>query len=172
MNALQSELLGNLREAMVLLYKVEEEKNPEVSMSEFWKGKVVNAYGEEAMDFQGKSVVLGVLRISYATPPNTWNPSGNGNGYRLLGFFSDDGDWEEVAAGLLAPVICEAFPLNDVVKVKGEPVLGWFFGVPKNEEVDGVPVMRFIMDLRPVNQLFQSVIGDMNILADANTASS
>lgn len=71
MNALQSELLGNLREAMVLLYKVEEEKNPEVSMSEFWKGKVVNAYGEEAMDFQGKSVVLGVLRISYATPPNT-----------------------------------------------------------------------------------------------------
>lgn len=77
-----------------------------------------------------------------------------------------------MAAGLLAPVICEAFPLNDVVKVKGEPVLGGFFGVPKNEEVDGVPVMRFIMDLRPVNQLFQSVIGDMNILADANTASS
>ena len=30
--------------------------------------------------FQGKRVVLGALRISYATPPNTWNPSGSGNG--------------------------------------------------------------------------------------------
>ena len=34
----------------------------------------------------------------------------------------------------------------------------------QNEEVDGVPVLRLIMDLRPVNQLFQSVSGDMNTL--------
>ena len=45
MNALQSELLGNLREAMLLFCKFEEEIIPEVWMSEFWKGKVVNAYG-------------------------------------------------------------------------------------------------------------------------------
>lgn len=52
-------------------------------------------------------------------------------GVGMVAIFIDDGDWEEVAAGQLERGICEACPLNDVVKVRGEPVLGGFFGIPK-----------------------------------------
>ena len=36
-------------------------------------------------------------------------------------------------------------------------------GFPKNESVDGVDVLR-LMDLRPVNSLFQSLVGGMSTL--------
>ena len=46
----------------------------------------------------------------------------------------------------------------------GKPVLGGLFGVPKNEAVEGVPVLRLIMDLRPINHLFESITGDLQTL--------
>lgn len=67
----------------------------------------------------------------------------------------DPEDWHEVGY---------RFPLEQVIKVDGRPVLGGLFGVPKNEEVDGIPVLRLIMDLRPVNFLFESTVGDMPTL--------
>ena len=46
----------------------------------------------------------------------------------------------------------------------GSPVLGGLFGVPKGEEVNGVSVLRLIMDLRAINQLFSAVAGDLHTL--------
>ena len=78
--------------------------------------------------------------------------------------FVNEDDWPEVAAGLIDRGICEAFPLKDVIRVDGKPMVGGLFGVPKNESIDGVDVLRLIMDLRPVNSLFQSIVGDMSTL--------
>ena len=37
-------------------------------------------------------------------------------------------------------------------------------GCSKGEEVNGVPVLRLIMDLRPVNLCFESIAGDLSAL--------
>ena len=73
-------------------------------------------------------------------------------------------NWGAVAEGLVERRICEVIPLSDVIHVEGRPILGGLFGVPKMEEVDGVPVLRLIMDLRPINQLFESIVGDLHTL--------
>ena len=54
--------------------------------------------------------------------------------------------------------------MGQVLHVQGKPILGRLFGIPKMEEVDGVPVLRLIMDLRPINQLFEAVAGDLHTL--------
>ena len=53
-------------------------------------------------------------------------------------------DWEEVAKGLVDCHICEAIPLSQILH------FGGLFGVPKDEQVGGVPFLRLIMDLRPI----------------------
>ena len=73
-------------------------------------------------------------------------------------------DWPTVAAGLVERRICEVIPLSQVLHVQGKAILGGLFGVPKAEEINQVPVLRLIMDLRPVNQLFEAVAGDMHTL--------
>ena len=73
-------------------------------------------------------------------------------------------DWEAVAKGVIERKICDIIPLSQVIHVGGKPVLGGLFGVPKSEEVDGIPVLRLIMDLRPINKLFESIVGDLNTL--------
>ncbi|CAE7224807.1 unnamed protein product [Symbiodinium pilosum] len=73
-------------------------------------------------------------------------------------------EWPRVAAGLVERRICDVIPLSQVLHVQGKPVLGGLFGVPKMEEVDGVPVLRLIMDLRPINQLFEAIAGDLHTL--------
>ena len=73
-------------------------------------------------------------------------------------------DWDAVAQGLVSRGICDVIPLSDVICVEGKPILGGLFGVPKNEYVGGVPVLRLIRDLRPINQLFEAVAGDLPTL--------
>ena len=70
--------------------------------------------------------------------------------------------WEEVARGLLARGICGRMKLEDALHVKGQPVLGGLFGVPKGEETaSGVEILRLIMDLRPINECILSLNGDL-----------
>ena len=74
-------------------------------------------------------------------------------------------EWPSVAAGLVERRICDVIPLSQVLHVQGKPVLlGGLFGVPKMGEVDGVPVLRLIMDVRPGNQLFEAIAGDLQTL--------
>ena len=70
--------------------------------------------------------------------------------------------WEEVARGLLARGICGKMRLSEALQVGGQPVLGGLFGVPKNETTaEGVEILRLIMDLRPINECFLSLNGDL-----------
>ena len=76
--------------------------------------------------------------------------------------FIDPKDWTEVAQGLIERGICTPYPLSKVISIGSEPVLGGFFGVSKKGS--GVEALRHIMDLRPVNKLFHSIVGDMETL--------
>ena len=62
-----------------------------------------------------------------------------------------DDHWLEVCKGLIAKGVCVPIQEADVYCVEGAPVLNGLFGVPKDEEVGGVPIHRLIMDLRPCN---------------------
>ena len=73
-------------------------------------------------------------------------------------------DWPDVAQGLIYRRICEVIPLSDVLHVDGKSILGGLFGFPKMEEIGGESVLRLIMDLRPINQLFESITGDLHSL--------
>lgn len=73
--------------------------------------------------------------------------------------------WREVVSGLLQRQICGIMPLSEAFKVGGQPILGGLFGVPKNETTpDGIEVLRLIMDLRPINENFLPLGGDLSTL--------
>ena len=79
-------------------------------------------------------------------------------------FRNESRPWDEVASGLVERGICDVIPLSEVLHVDQKPILGGLFGVPKGEEVAGIPVFRLIMDLRPINQLFEAIAGDLHTL--------
>ena len=74
-------------------------------------------------------------------------------------------NWNEVAHGLVNRGICGVMPLSEALVVDGQPILGGMFGVPKNEPTAaGIPILRLIMDFRPINENFLSLGGDLATL--------
>ena len=182
---LQRELLEVLRESMVLFDRFEAERFSSMPIKGFWQSKMVNAYGEECHSavklkwanlvhslpskdmagvVPGEECCVGGVRDFLINPEKFVKPTQHWVYQKPPRVYVDDCDWRELAAGLLRRGICEVFPLDEAIHVQGQPVLGGLFGVPKNETVDGVDVLRLIMDLRPVNHLFESIVGDMNTL--------
>ena len=185
MNALQKDLVGTLEESMVLIDRFSQENFTDESMRAFWSRRIVNAYGEECHSAQkirwanlihslppkglagivrGEESCTGGVRDFLINPAKYLKPVREWVYMPPPRIFVDEDDWPEVAAGLIDRGICEPFPLKDVIRVDGKPMVGGLFGVPKNENVDGVDVLRLIMDLRPVNSMFQSIVGDMSTL--------
>lgn len=73
--------------------------------------------------------------------------------------------WETVCRGLVDRGVCGIMPLSKVFRVNNQPILGGIFGVPKNEtSEDGHPILRLIMDFRPINENFLSLGGDLATL--------
>jgi len=77
--------------------------------------------------------------------------------------------WEEVAQGLISKGICGILGEDEVLKVKGVPVLNGLFGVSKNEWQNEVEVHRLIMNLIPINSLCRGVEGDVGTLPGLST---
>ena len=73
-------------------------------------------------------------------------------------------DWLEVCTGLLGRGVCTPIHVDDVFRVDGAPVLNGLFGVPKDEEANGIPIHRLIMDLRPCNLVCRALEGDVSTL--------
>ncbi|CAE7224498.1 unnamed protein product [Symbiodinium necroappetens] len=157
----------------------------EASIESYWKSKSINGYGEEvhcALHFNwanvqhslptrelagaldGVEVASGGIKDFLERPMAYLKPEGSRSWMKPPRVMVRAEDWEVVAKGLIERKICDIIPLSQVIHVDGKPVLGGLFGVPKNEEVDGVPVLRLIMDLRPINKLFESIVGDLNTL--------
>ena len=151
----------------------------------YWKSKSVNAYGEEihsALSFGWLNVEHSLPKREMAGAVNALEVTSGGindflrNLYKYLRpqdrrvwmktprVMVKSEHWGEVASGLVERGICDVIPVSEVIHVDGKAILGGLFGVPKNEEFNGVAVYRLIMDLRPVNQLFESVAGDLHTL--------
>ena len=76
----------------------------------------------------------------------------------------EEGQWDDLAKGLMERNICKAMPLGDVYHLDNEPVLNGLFAVGKNEFVGTLETQRLIMNLTPVNQLCRELSGDISTL--------
>ena len=54
--------------------------------------------------------------------------------------------------------------MKQVLHLDEKPILGGLFGVLKGEEIGGIPVLRLIMDLMPINSLYEMITGDLPAL--------
>ncbi|CAE7612103.1 unnamed protein product [Symbiodinium sp. CCMP2592] len=181
----QESLLSELRTGFGNLCTLSEEEFDSSPIESYWKSRSVNGYGEEvhsALYFRwanvehslpkrelagaldGVSVASGGIKDFLANPLRYLKPENARTWMTTPRVMVSNDDWPEVAAGLVERRICEVIPLSQVIHVQGKPILGGLFGVPKMEEIDGVPVLRLIMDLRPINQLFEAVAGDLHTL--------
>ena len=181
----QKSLLQELHHSFGALGQLGSRFFDEASIESYWKSKSINGYGEEvhcAFQFNranvqhslptrelagaldGVVVASGGIKDFLERPMAYLKPEGSRTWMKPPRVMVRAEDWEAVAKGLIERKICDIIPLSQVIHVDGKPVLGGLFGVPKNEEVDGVPVLRLIMDLRPINKLFESIVGDLNTL--------
>ena len=181
----QKSLLQELHCSFGALAKLGSQSFDGSSIDSYWRSKSVNGYGEEvhcAMPFSwanvqhslptrelagaldGVKVASGGVKDFLERPLAYLKPEGSRTWMKPPRVMVRPEDWGAVAEGLLERRICDVIPLDQVIHVSGKPVLGGLFGVPKNEEVDGIPVLRLIMDLRPINKLFESIVGDLNTL--------
>ena len=154
-------------------------------IEEYWRSKGVNAYGEEihtALSFSWQNVehslpkreqagaldalevATGGVRDFLSHPFKYLKPEISRTWMKCPRVMIRPEHWDEVASRLVERGICDVIPLSEVLHVDQKPILGGLFGVPKGEEVAGIPVFRLIMDLRPINQLFEAIAGDLHTL--------
>ena len=155
-------------------------------VNSFWNQKHVNSYGEEVHVAQsvrwanvdeslpkpGVAGIVPALEVceggmrDFIQNPEVWvKPISQQVWMKPPKVMIPEDDWPLMVEGLLSREICGIMPLDEVFKVDGSPILGGLFGVPKNEEKpDGTPILRLIMDLRPVNQNFLPLGGDLSTL--------
>ncbi|CAE7467035.1 unnamed protein product [Symbiodinium natans] len=156
-----------------------------VPIEDYWKSRSVNGYGEEihsasyfawanvkhslpskdvAGILDGAEVSTGGVKDFLMHPEKYLKPEATRTWMKCPRVMVKEDQWEEVCAGLVERGVCDVIPVSEVLHVDGKPILGGLFGVPKMEEADGVPVLRLIMDLRPINQCFESIAGDLGTL--------
>ena len=184
-NTMQNSLLQVLVHSLRVLSELEACTFDTVPIETYWRSRSVNGYGEEvhsALSFCWANVehslpqrdVAGVLdateicsggvRDFIVDPFKYLKPDCARAWMRPPRVMVSTDEWSAVASGLVDRGICDVIPLREVLHVDGKPVLGGLFGVPKMEEVSGIPVLRLIMDLRPINQLFEAIAGDLHTL--------
>lgn len=155
-------------------------------VNSFWNQKHVNSYGEEVHVAQsvrwanvdeslpkpGVAGIVPALEVceggmrDFIQNPEAWvKPISQQVWMKPPKVMIPEDDWPLMVEGLLSREICGIMPLDEAFRVDGSPILGGLFGVPKNEEKpDGTPIVRLIMDLRPINQNFLPLGGDLSTL--------
>ena len=73
-------------------------------------------------------------------------------------------DWVELATNLVKTGLCKVVPESSLHHVEGRPLLNGLFAVGKDELVNGAPVGRLIMNLKPWNAISRSLAGDIATL--------
>lgn len=95
---------------------------------------------------------------SFIKDRSQWPP------YKAPKVMVDDADWEEVCQGLCNAGVCTFLTREEVFCIDDVPLLNGLFGVSKDEEKDGVPIYRLIMNLIPLNNICQNLSGDVATL--------
>ena len=73
-------------------------------------------------------------------------------------------DWELFCSKLLEMGVFSRVHEDDLYQVEGRPLLNGLFGVSKHENVEGIEVMRIIMNLIPLNSVCRAIDGDVSTL--------
>ena len=81
-------------------------------------------------------------------------------------------DWPAVCEGLIKKNICEITPVDQLFHIDKVPLLNGMFGVGKGEYVGSVETQRLIMNLVPLNQLCDSLVGDVVTLPNITSFST
>ena len=158
----------------------------ECDPQEMFRQRWVNSYGEEvhiaqklrwenisdSLPKEGLSGIVPAVDIceggvqDFLNNPDRWVKSPENQVWmKPPRIMIDKEDWPQVAQGLIDRGICGVMPLSSAFEVKGGKILGGLFGVPKNESTDsGVPILRLIMDFRPINENFLNLGGDLTTL--------
>ena len=76
----------------------------------------------------------------------------------------EDSQWERMCKGLLEKGVCGLIGEDAVFRVQGKLLLNGLFGVPKDEDAQGTPVHRLIMNLIPLNRICRPMSGDISTL--------
>ena len=182
----QALLLGEIRHLGPLLDLWSSQDISSMNPSELFEQKLINSYGEEvhvARSVRWENVTeslpkVGVAGIvpavevceggfkDYVMHPSRWlKPEEERVYLSPPKVMVPREDWKEVCRGLIDRGICGLMPLSEAFCVEGQPVLGGIFGVPKHEKPsEGVDILRLIMDLRPINECFLNLGGDLSTL--------
>ena len=182
----QTRLLEQIRRSLVLLDSWGVLTFKEFDPGDFFRQRWINSYGEEvhtarsvrwenvatSLPAEGLAGILPAAEVcidgfkDFMLHPDRWLKPVSARAWMRPPRVQVPPDaWREVVSGLLQRQICGIMPLSEAFKVGGQPILGGLFGVPKNETTpDGVEVLRLIMDLRPVNENFLPLGGDLSTL--------
>ena len=182
----QERLLAEIRESMVVVQDWCSHELKDFCIDSFWSQKHVNSYGEEVhvaqsvrwenvTDSLPKAELAGIVDAvsvcdggmkDFIRHPARWiKPVDQQVWMKPPAVMVPLDCWEEMVEGLIHRNICGVIPLKEVFHVGGSPILGGIFGVPKGETTPaGVPILRLIMDLRPINQNFIPLGGDLSTL--------
>ena len=182
----QSVLLREIRHLGPLFEVWKDHDISALNPSKLFSQKLVNSYGEEVHVAQSlrwenvseslpKAGVAGVVPAvdvctggfrEYVLHPERWLKPKEAQVYlsppRVM---IPREEWGKVCKGLIDRGVCGLMPLSEAYCVEGQPVLGGIFGVPKHEKTsEGVDILRLIMDLRPINECFLNLGGDLSTL--------
>ena len=78
-------------------------------------------------------------------------------------------DWPAICKGLIEKKICEVTPIDELFHIDQAPLLNGMFGVGKGEFVGDVETQRLIMNLIPLNQLCEPLVGDVVTLPNISS---
>ena len=182
----QSVLLDEIRHLGPLIELWSGQDISKMNPSELFEQKLINSYGEEvhvarsvrwenvseSLPKKGIAGIVPAVEVceggfkDYVMHPSRWPKPEEERVYLSPPkVMVPREDWSEVCQGLVDRGICGLMPLSEAFCVEGQPVLGGIFGVPKNETTaEGVDILRLIMDLRPINECFLNLGGDLSTL--------
>ena len=181
-SAMQARLIQGLTKEVTRLRDIREVTET-FDWKDFFRTRTIDYKGDEvktAMPFRWENIrpalprEIGVARLvdicqqgckhyvenfpSFLKPPCEWGP------LRKSRVMVKDEDWFSVAQGLMEAGIFGVVPESEVFRVRSKLLLNGLFGVEKHEEAEGIPIYRLIMNLVPLNDLCQSMAGDIQTL--------
>ena len=179
----QARLLDGILRSLSMLDNWEGLYTSDFDPRDMFRQRWVNAYGEEvhvaqtlrweniteSLPKEGLAGVVPAVEIceggirEFLKSPEGWlKPPSERVWKKPPRIMVDREEWPLVAQGLIDRGICGVMPLSSAFEVEGGKILGGLFGVPKNEVTSsGTPILRLIMDFRPINENFLNLGGDL-----------
>ena len=179
---MQARVLSSLLEDVARMKEVKE-TTAGFEWEDFFRTRSVDYKGDEvktALRFSWANIkpalpqVIGVAQLTDICEqgcrhyienfPSFLKPPSERGAFKKARVMVRDNDWEDVARGLIQPGVFGVLPESEVFQVGPHLLLNGLFGVEKNEEADGIPIYRLIMNLVPLDDLCQPMAGDIQTL--------